>query len=105
MSTQTIAGYEVHTNEEGFLTDPSEWNKEIAAFLAEQIGIAELSEEHWKVLEFLRSDFEEQGETATIRRVSTLGGVSTKELYNLFPKKPARKMAYIAGLPKPKGCI
>jgi TusE/DsrC/DsvC family sulfur relay protein len=105
MSTQTIAGYEVHINDEGFLTDPSEWNKEIAAFLAEQIGIGELSEEHWKVLDFLRSDFEEQGETATIRRVSTLGGVSTKELYNLFPKKPARKMAYIAGLPKPKGCI
>lgn len=105
MSTQTIAGYEVHINDEGFLTDPSEWNKEIAAFLAEQIGIDELSEEHWKVLDFLRSDFEEQGETATIRRVSTLGGVSTKELYNLFPKKPARKMAYIAGLPKPKGCI
>jgi tRNA 2-thiouridine synthesizing protein E len=105
MSTQTIAGYEVHTNEEGFMTDPSEWNKEIAAFLAEQIGIAELTEDHWKVLDFLRSDFDEQGETATLRRVSTIGGVNTKELYTLFPKKPARKMAYIAGLPKPKGCI
>ena len=105
MSTQTIAGYEVHLNDEGFMTDPSEWNKEIAEFLAEQIGIADLSEEHWKVLDFLRSDFDEQGETATLRRVSTIGGVSTKELYTLFPKKPARKMAYIAGLPKPKGCI
>ena len=105
MSTQSIAGYEVHINEEGFMTDPAEWNEEIAAFLAKQISIDELGEDHWKVLRFLREDFEEQGETATIRRVGTLGGVSTKELYQLFPKKPARKMAYVAGLPKPKGCI
>ena len=52
-----------------------------------------------------RKDFEEEGETATLRRVSMLAEVPTKELYTLFPKKPARKMAYIAGLPKPKGCI
>ena len=105
MPTQSIAGYEVHINEEGFLTEPSEWNDEIAAFLAEQIGIGDLGEDHWKVLRFLREDYAEQGETATIRRVSTLGGVSTKQLYRLFPKKPARKMSYVAGLPKPKGCI
>jgi len=105
MSTQSIAGYEVHINEEGFMTDPSEWNEEIAAFLAKQINIDDLGEDHWKVLRFLREDYEEQGETATIRRVSTVGGVTTKDLYQLFPKKPARKMAYVAGLPKPKGCI
>ena len=105
MPTQTILGREVHIDEEGFLTEPGEWDKEIAGFLATQIGIEDLSEEHWKVIDFLRSDFEEQGETATLRRVSTVGGVSTKQLYQLFPKKPAKKMAYVSGLPKPKGCI
>ncbi len=105
MATQTILGREVHIDDEGFLTDPSEWSEEIAAFLAGQIGITELTEDHWKVISFLRSDFAEQGETATLRRVSTVGGIPTKELYQLFPKKPAKKMSYIAGLPKPKGCI
>jgi TusE/DsrC/DsvC family sulfur relay protein len=105
MASVTVAGQEVHINEEGFLTDPSEWNEEIASFLARQIGIDELTEDHWTVIRFLREDFAEQGETATLRRVSTSAGVPTKQLYELFPKKPARKMAYVSGLPKPKGCV
>lgn len=105
MATATIAGHTVEIDQEGFMTNPGEWNEEIAAFLASQIGIGELSEDHWRVIEFLREDYRAQGETATLRRVTTLEGTPTKRLYQLFPKKPARKMAYIAGLPKPKGCI
>jgi tRNA 2-thiouridine synthesizing protein E len=105
MATATIAGREVHIDDEGFMTEPGEWNEEIAAFLARQIGIEELTDGHWKVITFLREDFEAQGETATLRRVTTLEGTPTKALYSLFPKKPARKMAYVSGLPKPKGCI
>ena len=105
MATVTIAGREVQINEEGFMTDPSEWGEDMAEILAKQIGIDTLTEAHWKVLNFLREDFAAQGETPTLRRVSSVGGVNTKDLYTLFPKKPARKMAYIAGLPKPKGCI
>ena len=105
MASVTIAGREVQINEEGFMTDPSEWNEEIAAFLANQIGIDQLTDDHWTVIKFLRKDFTEQGETATLRRVSTSAGVPTKQLYQLFPKKPARKMAYVSGLPKPKGCV
>ena len=105
MPTANIAGREVTLNDEGFMTDPSQWTEEIATFLARQIGIDPLTDGHWKVIRFLRADFGEQGETATLRRVSTLAGVSTKDLYTLFPGKPARKMAYVAGLPKPKGCV
>lgn len=105
MPIATIAGREVHLNDEGFMTDPNEWSEEIAAFLAGQIGIDPLTEDHWKVIRFLRTDFASEGETATLRRVSTLAGVSTKDLYGLFPGKPARKMAYVSGLPKPKGCV
>ena len=105
MSTATIAGHPVTVNDEGFMTVYDEWNEEIGRELATMIGIDELTEEHWAVIRFLRSDFAEEGETATLRRVSAVGGVPTKQLFVLFPKKPAKKMSYIAGLPKPKGCV
>ena len=104
MPVTTIAGRAVHIDDEGFLTVYDEWDDELAKQLAAQIGI-DLTDAHWKAIRFLREDFRAQGETATIRRVSTLGGIATKELFTLFPKKPAKKMAYIAGLPKPHGCV
>jgi tRNA 2-thiouridine synthesizing protein E len=105
MATQTIAGHEVGVDEEGFMTDPSQWSEEIAEVLAKQIAIDTLTDDHWEVIRFLRDDYEQEGETATLRRVSTVAGISTKQLYTLFPKKPAKKMAYVSGLPKPKGCV
>jgi tRNA 2-thiouridine synthesizing protein E len=105
MPVTTIGGQEVHVDEEGFLTEYDEWSKDLAKELASNIGIEELQDEHWKVIEFLRSDFKEQGETATLRRVTAVGGIPTKSLFQLFPKKPARKMSYVSGLPKPAGCI
>jgi TusE/DsrC/DsvC family sulfur relay protein len=104
MTVTTIAGKPVNVNEEGFLTEYDEWDDEVAQELAAQIGIA-LTDEHWKVLRFLRDDYRAQGETATLRRVSKAGGVPTKTLFTLFPGKPAKKMSYVAGLPKPKGCV
>lgn len=99
-----IAGKQVHVNDEGFMTVYDEWNEDIAKVLAKQIEI-ELSDEHWNIVKFLRDDFKVQGETATSRRVQLAGGVPIKKQFELFPKKPAKKMAYIAGLPKPKGCV
>jgi tRNA 2-thiouridine synthesizing protein E len=104
MATTTIAGAEVTVDEEGFMTEYEQWNEEIAAALATNIGI-ELGESHWQVIKFLREDYKEQGETPMLRRVSNVGGVSTKELFQLFPKKPAKKMSYVAGVPKPHGCV
>jgi tRNA 2-thiouridine synthesizing protein E len=105
MPTTQIAGRAVAVNDEGFLTDPSQWDEQLAVELAHQIHLDALTDAHWRVIRFLREDFAAQGETATLRRVSTLAGVPTKELFELFPKKPAKKMAYVAGLPKPKGCV
>ena len=105
MPVTTIAGAEVHVDDEGFLTEYAEWNEDLAVQLAKNIGIDELTEEHWRTIKFLREDYQEQGATATLRRVSTVGGIPTKELFVLFPKKPAKKMAYVSGLPKPAGCV
>ena len=104
MSLAMIAGHEVHVDDEGFMTEYEEWTDELAKQLAANIDI-DLSDQHWKAIRFLRDDFKDQGETATLRRVSTIGGIPTKDLFTLFPKKPAKKMAYIAGLPKPAGCV
>lgn len=105
MSTREIAGKVVEFDEEGFLANPADWDKEIAQALAEEIGITPLTEGHWKVIEFSRNDFAEKGEAPTLRRITKEGGIPTKELYQLFPKGPAKKVALVAGLGKPTGCI
>jgi len=104
MPVVTMDGREIHVNDEGFLTQYDEWDEGLAKVLAKNIDI-DLTEEHWKVIRFLREDYKTQAETPTTRRVQTVGGVPTKQQFALFPKKPAKKMAYIAGLPKPHGCV
>ena len=104
MPVTTLDGRQIHVNDEGFLTDPAEWNDDLARTLATQIGI-QLTDPHWKAIHFLRDDYAVKGETPTIRRVCTAGGIPVKELFTLFPGKPAKKMAYVAGLPKPHGCV
>ena len=104
MSTTTMAGREVHVDAEGFLTEYDEWDETLGAELASNIGI-EMTDAHWDVIRFLRSDYAEKGETATTRRVQAVGGIPVKEQFKLFPKKPGKKMSYIAGLPKPAGCV
>jgi tRNA 2-thiouridine synthesizing protein E len=104
MPVTTIEGRSVAVDAEGFLTEYTEWDEDLANALGAQIGI-QLTNEHWPVLRLLREDFAERGETATLRRISTLSSVPIKVLFELFPQKPAKKMAYIAGLPKPRGCV
>jgi TusE/DsrC/DsvC family sulfur relay protein len=104
MPVTTLNGKSVHVNEEGFLTEYDEWDDDLAKVLAANIGI-DLTDAHWKVIRFLRDDYKLQGETATTRRVETVGGIPVKEQFQLFPKKPGKKMSYIAGLPKPHGCV
>jgi TusE/DsrC/DsvC family sulfur relay protein len=104
MPTTTIDGHQIQVDDEGFMTDPDEWSEPLATSLAHQIGL-ELTDAHWRAIRFLRQDVSEQGETATLRRIGVVGGIPTKELFSLFPQKPAKKLAYVAGLPKPHGCV
>ena len=105
MSTREIAGKSVEFDPEGFMVNPEDWTQEIAETLAREEGLDQLNVSHWRVIEFCRSDFQTQGEAPTLRRITKVGGVPTKELYQLFPKGPAKKVARIAGLGKPTGCI
>lgn len=106
MATKTIAGKTIQVNDEGFMTNPAEWNKEIAEALAVEEGIPELTPAHWKVIDYCRQSATASGGKApTIRTITTNAGVSTKDLFGLFPKGPAKKVAKIAGLGKPEGCV
>ena len=101
MANKEIAGVTVDVNEEGYLTDASQWTKEVAAAIAKEEGISELTDGHWKVIDFLRDD----SGLPTIRRLKKVGGVETKVLYDLFPDGPLKKATKIAGLPKPASCV
>ena len=95
----------VHFDAEGFMTDPNEWTPEIAEALAKEEGIDELTDRHWVVINFVRDEHAKTGKSPTLRAIGKRSGVNTKELYALYPKGPAKKVARIAGLGKPKGCI
>jgi tRNA 2-thiouridine synthesizing protein E len=105
MPTRTIAGKTVNVNDEGFLTNPAEWTKEIAAELAKEEGLPTLSEAHWKVIDFCRQEGTASGKAPTLRQITIGAAVSTKDMFALFPKGPAKKVARISGLGKPEGCV
>ncbi len=95
----------VAVDAEGFLTDPSQWTEEIGVEIARAAGIPELTERHWLVVRFMRDRYLATGTAPTIRSLGKESGVPVKELYELFPKGPAKLAAKIGGIPKPKGCI
>ena len=105
MTTKEIVGQTVQINEEGFLTDPSEWNKNIAVVIASEEGITEMTDEHWVVIDYCRQVGLESGSAPTLRNITKGAGVPTKQLFGLFPKGPAKKVAKISGLGKPEGCV
>jgi tRNA 2-thiouridine synthesizing protein E len=105
MTMTLIADAPVDVDAEGFLTNPEQWNKEIADAIAATNGIPELTERHWLVVRFMRDRYLATGTAPSIRSLGKESGVPVKELYTLFPKGPAKVAAKIGGIPKPKGCI
>ena len=105
MPTATYAGTSVPVDEEGFFTDPGRWTEPMAEQIAKELGIDTLADRHWTVIRFMRAQYAEKGTGLTVRVLGKISGVSVKELYQLFPKGPAKLAAKIAGIPKPRGCI
>ncbi|MGO8907345.1 MAG: TusE/DsrC/DsvC family sulfur relay protein [Solirubrobacteraceae bacterium] len=105
MTTVTLAGMPVEVDAEGFLVHEEQWNEQIAQEIARENGIDELTDRHWQVINFMRNTFLETGSAPSIRSLGKTSGVPIKELYELFPKGPAKLAAKIGGIPKPRGCI
>jgi TusE/DsrC/DsvC family sulfur relay protein len=105
MTTTLIADTAVNVDAEGFLTEPTQWTETIAEDIARRNGIPELTDRHWLVVRFMRERYLATGTAPSIRSLGKESGVPIKELYELFPKGPAKLAAKIGGIPKPKGCI
>ncbi len=105
MTTTLIADAPVDVDAEGFLTDPDQWDEAIAQAIASEYGIPELIDRHWLVVRFMRDRYLQTGTAPSIRALGKESGVPVKELYELFPKGPAKLAARIGGIPKPHGCI
>jgi len=105
MTTVLIAETSVDVDAEGFLTDAEQWNEQIATEIAREAGIPELTPRHWLVVRFMRERFLATGRAPSVRSLGKESGVPIKELYQLFPKGPAKLAAKIGGIPKPRGCI
>ena len=105
MSFVTYAGTQVEVNDEGFFVRPEQWTEAMAPEIAIGEGIDPLTEDHWRVIKFMRTEYQEKGSGPTVRVLGKTSGVSIKELYQLFPRGPAKVAAKIAGIPKPRGCI
>ncbi|HFA48166.1 MAG TPA: TusE/DsrC/DsvC family sulfur relay protein [Bacteroidetes bacterium] len=103
MSEKTYAGVTVNCNDEGYLTDFAQWNKEVGAAIAKEEGI-EMTDKHWEVINYLQEQHK-NGVPLSIRKVGKSGVVNIKELYKLFPGGPLKKSTKIAGIPKPVSCI
>jgi tRNA 2-thiouridine synthesizing protein E len=86
------------------MTNHAQWNRDVAAELAKELDI-ELTDAHWRVLDFIDKDFKDKGVVPGMRRMNKIGGIPTKELYTLFPDGPIKKAAKIAGYPKPVSCV
>ena len=96
----------VEVNEEGFLTNPEEWDEEVAVLLARaEEGIENLTEDHWEVINYIRNYYLEKNLAPMVRKVCKNTGFQLKYIYELFPSGPAKGACKVAGLPKPDGCV
>lgn len=100
-----IAGQNFLVDEEGFLQQPEVWNDDVAAKFAAADGVPDMTPEHWAVVRFIRSYWEQQGSAPMIRLLCKETGINLRAMYKLFPAGPAKGACKIAGLPKPDGCV
>jgi tRNA 2-thiouridine synthesizing protein E len=95
----------INVDEDGFMENPEEWNEDIAKALASTEDVTDLTEEHWKVINYLRDYFKQYGIAPMIRKLCKETGFPLKRIYELFPSGPAKGACKVAGLAKPTGCV
>jgi tRNA 2-thiouridine synthesizing protein E len=106
MGMVVLAGKEMEVDEDGFIQDPDLWDQQVARDLAKnEEGIEEMTEEHWRVVNYLRDYYLKFKIAPMVRKLCKESGVDLKKMYVLFPSGPAKGACKVAGLPKPTGCV
>ncbi|MBF0360649.1 MAG: TusE/DsrC/DsvC family sulfur relay protein [Oligoflexia bacterium] len=105
MKSMQVEGKDILFDKDGFMTEPSLWNEIVAKSIAKEEGIEEMTEEHWKVVNFIRNYWKENNLAPAVRLVCQEAGIGVRQLYKLFTSGPARGACRVAGLPKPDGCV
>ena len=105
MPKVTLGGIEIDVDEDGFIQEPDKWSKEVAEDLAKLEQASPMSEDHWKLVNYLRNYFLEYDIAPPIRMLTRQTGLDLKTIYQLFPGGPAKGACKVAGLPKPTGCV
>lgn len=105
MAIVDVNGHSVELDEDGFMVNLDEWNEDVAVYLAGTEDVDELTEDHWKLINYLKDYYKEYGIAPMVRKMCKDTGFKLKEIYDLFPTGPAKGACKIAGLPKPTGCV
>jgi TusE/DsrC/DsvC family sulfur relay protein len=105
MPSVSFKGKTWEVDEDGFLADPEKWDKDFASYVKEQEGISELTEEHWKVINYLQDYYKKNGIAPMVRIMTKVTGFKLKKIYELFPSGPGKGACKMAGLAKPTGCV
>ncbi|MDI6815445.1 MAG: TusE/DsrC/DsvC family sulfur relay protein [Dehalococcoidales bacterium] len=105
MPKALLGGMEIEIDEDGYIQELDKWTKEVAEDLAKTEGAYPMSDEHWKVVNYLRNYFLEFEICPPIRMLCKSTGFDLKYIYRLFPSGPAKGACKIAGAPKPTGCV
>jgi len=105
MATVELGGTSINIDEDGFIQEPDKWNEGVAKDLAKTEGVDDMTDEHWKVVNYLREYYIEFGVAPMIRKLCKSTGFKLNKIYELFPSGPAKGACKVAGLPKPTGCV
>lgn len=105
MAKVTLGSKEIEIDEDGFIQEPELWDESVAKDLAKTEEVAEMTPDHWAIVNFLRNYFLEFGIAPPIRMITKQTGFDLKTIYKLFPGGPAKGACKVAGLPKPTGCV
>lgn len=100
-----VGDAKIELDEDGFIQEPEKWNEEVAKALAKTEGVEEMSEDHWKLVNYLRDYFQKFGVAPMIRKLCKESGFPLKRVYEMFPSGPAKGACKVAGLTKPTGCV
>mgnify|MGYP003573176322 CR=1 FL=1 len=104
MTVKSYAGIDVDLDEQGYLTDATQWTPAVGEAIADELGVS-LTPMHWEVVNFAREDYADRGQSPGLRRIVANTSAAMRDIYKMFPKGPGKLVARVAGTPKPKSCL